>query len=269
MLTIEHVFRRSAVTLGLLVATAGGAAAQDAPAGGTDGSDDAEAQAPTTQPPAAPPSTTVNVDVNPPPPQPPPPMYAPYPIGDEEDRRDSTLERYGIGVALSGGVEGFTNETLRDATNDGGGWGVRVIVGTRSPVGLEASYIGSAQEIEALGLDTDALLVSNGVQGNLRVNLTDANIQPFAFAGVAYRHYELAQEDFNTSDIQSADDVWELPLGAGIAWKYRGLIIDARGEYRLATDEDLMPDLDAAGRLTDEDGEMHRWGVNLNAGYAF
>ena len=174
------------------------------------------------------------------------------------------LERYGIEVALGGGVEGFASQTLRDATNVGGMWDVRVAVGTRSPLAFEAAYIGSAQSIDALGLDTSAILVGNGVEGKVRVNLLDTEIQPFAFAGVGWRRYSLTNESFNTSAVSSSDDVLELPFGAGVAYKIAGFTLDARGEFRLATEEDLMP-----SRTSGAAADMHRWSANANIGYAF
>ena len=80
------------------------------------------------------------------------PEPAPAPIVYEEPR-ESWLERNGIGVSLGGGVAGFTQDDMRDTTDDGGAWGVRVAFGTRSLFGVEAEYIGSAQNINALGLD--------------------------------------------------------------------------------------------------------------------
>jgi hypothetical protein len=196
----------------------------------------------------------------------PAPIYEPQPVyqADVDETPGDTLERYGIAVALGGGVEGFASETLRDATDPGGQWNVRVAIGTRSPLAFEAAYIGSAQSIDALGLDNDAILVGNGVEGKVRVNLLDEEIQPFAFAGIGWRRYSLTNEDFNTSAVSSDDDVLELPFGVGVAYKYRGFLLDARGEMRLATEEDLMPSRNSA-----DPADMHRWGVNANIGYAF
>lgn len=178
-----------------------------------------------------------------------------------------TMEKYGIAVALGGGVEGFTNDTLRGTTDPGGLYNLRVAIGTRSPLSIEGAYIGSVQSIDALGLDSNALLVGNGLEGKLRLNLLDEAVQPFAFAGVGWRRYSLRNADFNTSAVSNDDDVIEVPMGLGLAYKIAGLQFDARGEFRYATGEDLMPS------LTDPDAgaaaEMHRWSINTNIGYAF
>jgi hypothetical protein len=187
-----------------------------------------------------------------------PPTYV------EEPEKD-VLEKYGIALSLGGGVSGFTDDTMRDVTDDGGAWGVRVAFGTRSPIAVEAEYIGSAQSIDALGLESDAVLVGNGLQAVGRVNILDAQVQPFLYGGIAWRHYNLADEGFNTSDIESDDDVLELPVGVGIGFKYEGFLIDARGEYRYVTEADMVPSLNDLG----DNASMHRYGVIANIGYAF
>jgi hypothetical protein len=185
-----------------------------------------------------------------------------------ETEQENWYKKYGVSVALGGGVSGFTNQRMRDTTNVGGDWAVRLTFGSRSPLAFEAAYIGSAQSIDALGLDTDTLLVSNGIQGNLRLNVTtNMPVQPFVFGGGAWRHYSLAREDFNTSDINNSDDVFEIPLGVGVAAKSHGFMFDARGEFRIATNSDLVPSLDSPD-LGDHSAE-HRWSANANIGYEF
>jgi hypothetical protein len=184
---------------------------------------------------------------------------------------ESMFTRFGFAISAGGGVSGFTDNTARSATQDGGGWDVRATFGTRSPIAAEISYLGSAQTIEALGLDNNAVLLGNGVQANVRVNLTtDTDVQPFLFGGAAWRRYQVTNTDSNTSDVADDDDVLEIPVGAGLAYRYRGLIIDMRGEYRRTTQEDLMPSLTQDGPFaSDSQAELHRWGVNANVGYEF
>jgi hypothetical protein len=186
-----------------------------------------------------------------------------------------TMARIGFGLTLGGGVEGFTNDTLRASTDDGGDWTVRAIFGTKLPVALEASYMGSAQNIAALGLDSNALLVGNGVGGNVRINALsgDAPVQPFIYGGVAWRRYQLTNSDFNTSDVNDQDDVLELPVGLGVAYKVGNFMFDARGEFRGSFYEDLVParsndDLEVS-ITNDNNAAMHRWGVQANIGVEF
>jgi hypothetical protein len=59
--------------------------------------------------------------------------------------------------------------------------------------------------------------------------------------------------------------VLEAPLGAGIAFRGRGLVFEARGEFRAATDEDLMSAADPTSLL--DTPTMHRYGATVNVGY--
>lgn len=255
--------------------TAGTAMAQDPPQAACpsgemseacpapDTSTSAQTQTDTTTTTTAPvPPPTTNIEVNTMPPPEPAPVEVPV-ISDTED----TLEKYGVALSLGGGVSGFTQDIMRDTTNDGGAWDVRATVGTRSILSVEGEYTGSAQSIDALGLDNDAILMGNGVSGAVRLNFLDMNFQPFVFGGLGWRHYNLTNEDtVNTSDVSDSDDVLEIPMGGGIAWKYEGFMLDARGEFRYAAYEDMVPDL----RIGETDGAtMHRYGVNLNIGFAY
>ena len=252
MLTKEHLLRGSAVLLSL-VASTGIAVAED---------DSTEGSCAPPEP-ACPP--VAQAEPAPPPPVAPQPTYEPT---YEEPKQEDMWTRYGIDVALGGGVEGFAGDSARDFTNDGGSWNLRMGIGNKSYVGFEGSYIGSAQSIDALGLDGDTILVGNGAQGAVRVNFTrDYSIQPFAYGGAAWRHYNLTNNDFNTSDIADSDDVFELPVGGGLAFTYEGFLLDARGEYRFSSGGDMMPSLDVEN-LGDSAG-MDRWGVNANIGYQF
>ena len=173
----------------------------------------------------------------------------------------SDHHRNALGIALSAGAgtSGFTSDALRGSTNVGGDWDVRATFGTRSLLAVEGSYIGSAQSISALGVDSSAMLVGNGVQGALRLNGTiDAPVQPFVFGGAAWRRYDLTNTSINTSDLAGSDDVLEIPMGVGLSGRWAGLVLDARGEFRMATNEDLVAN-----------ESMHRWGVNANVGYEF
>jgi len=198
---------------------------------------------------------------------------------DTSYERTTERERLGIAVELGAGTSSFTNSNLRDATNMSGDWDVRLVFGTRSPLAFEASYIGSAQSINALGLDNNALLVGNGVQGALRLNATiDAPVQPFLYAGAAWRRYSLQNTATNVSDVSDSDNVLEIPAGIGVAGKFKGLILDARGEFRYARDANLMPNLTGngsdvggvdVGTNNNDFAAMHRWGINANIGYEF
>ena len=189
-------------------------------------------------------------------------MVTTEPDYEMEAAPKSFIERWGLGLALGGGVEGFTEDS-ETGTDPGGNWTVRATLGTKQYIAFEGSYIGSAQSIDALGLDTNAILVGNGIQGAVRLNLlTGYRIDPFVFGGVAWRHYDLTNQAFNTSAVNGSDDVAELPLGVGVQYATAGVLLDARGEYRFASE----------GNMFDRPGfnqNMDRWGVQGNIGYEF
>lgn len=183
---------------------------------------------------------------------------------------DDYETRYGIGISAGAGAGGFTNDQLRGTSDVGADYGVRLTIGTRSPLALEASYIGSAQRITALGLDDNAYLVGNGVQGALRINTTiGMPVQPFLFAGFAWRRYDLANTATNLSDVDDVDNVVEVPLGVGMAGLFSGFMLDVRGEFRPAFEEDLVPEITESNLDAATSAPMHRWGVTANLGYEF
>jgi hypothetical protein len=185
--------------------------------------------------------------------------------GEDDDDLDVMMGRIGIGITIGGGVSGHGGR-LRDTTTTVV-TGTCAPIGTRSMLAFEASYIGSAQDIDALGLDDDAIC-SVTVPGALRFNATtDTPLQPFLFGGIAWRHYELTNEDRNVSDVADSDDALEFPLGVGIAYKMGGFLLDARGEYRIASQEDMIPAEFATS--PDDNASMHRYGVQANIGFEF
>jgi len=166
----------------------------------------------------------------------------------------------GMSASIGGGVLGFTDASTNNNIDVGGGWEARLGVGTRSIVGVEAAYTGSASNINALGLDNSAILVSNGLEGDVRLNLAGYfAVTPYVFGGVGWRRYDLTNADFNTSDVNDQDDVMEIPVGAGIEYRYRGFLFDARGTFRPAFNDDLL----GPGR------ELHTWAATGRLGFEF
>jgi hypothetical protein len=172
----------------------------------------------------------------------------------------------GAGVLLGGGVQDFSRSNARGVTNAGGFWSARLVAGTREYVGLEGAYIGSAQGINALGLDSDAVLISNGVEGAVRLNLpivvarSAALVEPFGFGGAGWSRFHVARTSVNTSDIASDDDVLTVPYGAGMMVAYRGLMADARFTYRSTFYNDL---------LRSTGGSLDNWSAGAQIGFEF
>lgn len=184
----------------------------------------------------------------------------------------------GAGLLVTGGFKDFVEPVTTDTLTPGGYWDVRGIFGTRSFVGVEAAYHGSAQDVQAIGLQDDAFLISNGVEGAVRLNapITQAMlpavdlqapllIEPFAFAGLGWQRYSLFNEGDNTSNVENQDDILTVPVGAGLAFAIAGLHLDARVTYRQAFFSELL------GGTTSSfaDNSLNSWSVGAGLGFEF
>jgi hypothetical protein len=192
------------------------------------------------------------------------PAYAP-----PAEHYEPWYMRMGFGLSLGGGVSDFVGDAARATTNIGGDWTVRGTWGTRSWLALELAYMGSAQSVDAIGLDNNAVLVGNGVTGDVRFNVLPRFIaQPFLYGGAAWRHYDVTNTNINVSDVNNTDDVFEVPVGIGLAGYIYGFMADVRGEYRMAWGNDLIPSIagENNGSLI---GSLDRWNVTGTLGMAF
>ena len=181
-------------------------------------------------------------------------------------RAQQVIEDVGVGISVGGGVVGFTESDARDLADVGGGWEARVSFGTRFPVGIEAAYVGSAQDIDALGLDSDAILLGNGVEGTARVNIPILEqVTPYGFAGIGWTNYRLVNEDFNTSNVTDSDNMGYVPLGAGVTYRVGRAAFDLRGQWKAAFNDDLVEVDDGP----EGDPSLHQWGVTGRVGFEF
>ena len=201
------------------------------------------------------------------PPAPPPapivvPVTAvPPPVAVNPDKPASGL---GIEATVGGGAIGFIDEGARNVANTGASWDARLMFGSRLPIAVEGAYVGSVQGVDALGLSTNSLLVGNGVEGTLRINLTRMRVQPYLFGGVGWTHYQLSNTATNTSNVLGRDDIGTVPMGAGITARVgRGFIFDARGTYRATFDDQLMQ-----GQSVN-DTSMQTWNATGRVGFEF
>lgn len=168
----------------------------------------------------------------------------------------------GVAVSIGGGVGGFIEEDARDVADMGGAWDARLVIGTRSVLGVELAYIGAAYDLEAPLLDDDAFLVSNGAEIAARLNLIPgAPVTPIVFGGIGFRHFSLTNDDFNQSRILDDEDVAHFPVGAGLAFHVDDLLVELRGEVRPTTGDDDM--------LGDDDTNLSTWAAKARLGFVF
>lgn len=151
------------------------------------------------------------------------------PRGRDEPKLASKI---GMSAEIGGGVVGFMTPAANAVTQTGGSWTARLAIGTRSHIGAEAAYVASAQGMDTLGVADRAYLMSNGAEGNLRLNALTGALQPYATVGVAWRRYSVMNSSFNTSDVRDTADVGEIPVGLGLAYRYRGFVGDLRLSLR-------------------------------------
>jgi len=176
----------------------------------------------------------------------------------------SVYSRVGVRLLVGGGFNEYTNGRLQNVTGDGGFWTARVIAGTREYVGMEAAYIGDARAMTGLGFSNDSRLISNGLSGNLRVNIPIIRgaslVEPFGFVGVGWSHYTVTNNNVALSDVISTDNVLTLPYGGGLAFAYKGFMADARFTYTQTYYNDLTQTIG---------GNLNNWGVGGQIGFEY
>jgi hypothetical protein len=173
----------------------------------------------------------------------------------------------GFGFQVGGGVTGFSRKETRDSFGTGGYWDARALIGSRSFLGAELAYVGSAREASAGGLAGSAALLGNGAEAAVRVNLPiEANrllVEPFLFGGVGWTYYQVVNEDGNSSNIKDHANALSIPFGAGVSTSFNHFMIDARFTYRSVFDDDLV-------RVTSSErqhADLQNWSAGLTVGY--
>jgi hypothetical protein len=99
------------------------------------------------------------------------------PASSPVETRSGPISGIGVGATVCGGLTGFVDQQARAFTDAGPSWEARITVGTRLPIAIEGAYVGLAQNIDALGVDDNALIVGHGAEGAVRLNLTRIAVQ--------------------------------------------------------------------------------------------
>jgi hypothetical protein len=166
---------------------------------------------------------------------------------------------YGGAFLIGGGVNNFSGSRANDATRPGGGWNVRAVVGTRTPVGFELAYSGGMHDIRMGGTGNDDTLVHNGFEGGLRLALPltprRALIAPFLYAGVGWDRYDVIERGQPPPGWTDDDYELAIPVGLGLAAALKGVMVELRAGYRKAFDEEVFGQAD-----------MSTWSVMLSLG---
>ncbi len=185
-------------------------------------------------------------------------------IGSAQDWRGAgareLLTPLGEYVLVGGGVTDFTKSELKDRFDVGGGWDVRLGIGSRYFVGAEVAYVGSLSPGKGAGPDLQA----NGAEGVVRAQYPWATggwlVEPFAFGGIGWSRLSLRNAPPGVAD---SDDIGVVPFGGGVTVGYGRVLLDARFTYRTSFSEGTA--LGATGAKPD----YQRWAVNASLGYEF
>jgi hypothetical protein len=194
----------------------------------------------------------------------PPPAPAPPPVASARALRSIV----GVEGTVGGGVTGFVGKAARAFGAVGGSWEVRVTWGSRLPVSLEAAYVGSAQPMQGLALESGALLVGNGAEASVRINIFPAaqRIQPYIFGGAGWINYQVENTQIVAADLGQSDNVLEVPLGAGITGRLpRGFVIDLRATGRATFNDTLFNDAAAAANV--RSAGLSSWNLGARLGW--
>jgi hypothetical protein len=166
--------------------------------------------------------------------------------------------RVGLQIEVGGGAQGFLDGDATSITDPGGSWTARAVVGTRSHIAGEVAYVGSAQALDVLGVADRANIMSNGVEGMLRVNILTGALQPYVGAGYTWRHYNITNSSFNTSSVADKGNVSEIPIAAGLAYRFRPFVLDTRFNLHNAFATTIIPE-----------ANLSTWGVDAKVGFEF
>ncbi len=164
-------------------------------------------------------------------------------------------------LLLGAGLVDFTAPELRNRANVGGAVEVRLGVGSRSFLGIEAAYVGSFRGGAAREHD----LVTHGAEGIVRLQYPHgahgALVEPFAFAGLGFGRLEVRDAPAGEED---SDDFGVVPFGAGVMLGSGRLLFDARLTYRKAFREDLSVSGSRRARAS-----FDQWGLSAAVGFEF
>lgn len=178
--------------------------------------------------------------------------------GAQEKPRHELLVPAGMSASVGAGTFTYTSMTVRGMTGIPGTWDARVTLGTRTLFAGEVAYVGGAQAIDALGLDRSAVLLSNGVEGAVRLHAFRGNLQPYVLVGASWKYLSIQNASFNTSNVLNFDNLFEIPAAVGISYRYRSVLTDLRFGYRAAFETKIIPNRN-----------LSSWDMGLRVGYEF
>jgi hypothetical protein len=194
-----------------------------------------------------------------------PAAAASAPSAPPSSLREVPFRHEGVAVSLGGGVTGYTDGATRGYLGTGGYWELRGLLGARSFLGSEIAYVGSSRGLDGPGVDRGAMLVANGLEGGMRLNLPlqlgqAVRFTPFLFGGPGFTHLRITGTDAVGPGMSTSDTALVLTSGAGFSFTCRRLILGARFTYRQLRGADLI-------EIDDDPARMQSWSTGLTLGY--
>lgn len=170
--------------------------------------------------------------------------------------------RAGVLLEAGAGVMNFVNGGYRDLTNPGVSWAARLVLGTRSVLGGEVSYLGTLQDLQGSG---DSKLLRNGLEGGLRLGIPIAPghwfLSPYVYGGVGWNRLQVISGS-ELRSLSTPNDLLSVPAGLGMLIGHHGVTFDVRSTYRWTFFNDLP--VSSAGRA-----KADLWSVDFLLGYEF
>jgi hypothetical protein len=173
----------------------------------------------------------------------------------------------GIGITAGAGVMDFTQQRARSFTDPGVTWGVTATFGTRLPVALDVSYVGSSQNINLAGFSSDSYLLGQGVNGDLRIQYPKGWVRPYIFGGIGWRQMSIKRQNVFGTGFLDFDNQGTVPFGAGLAiGQVNGIMFDLHGTGTVTFDDEML-----SGVLQNqgERSHMNTWDVTARIGGEF
>ncbi len=135
-------------------------------------------------------------------------------------------EKFGLSIQGQIGVGQMVRdlETERDLV-----YGAILGLSFAGPLGLELDYQHAENDVKGFGAPT---LKQDGFLGHVRFDFGKGTLIPFVYGGLGWVHY-----DVSSTLLDTTSDRLMIPLGAGLEFKAKPLIIGIRGEYQWATSE--------------------------------
>lgn len=181
-----------------------------------------------------------------------------------ETPRRSWTDRLTPSVAVGLGATAFVNGAMRDVFSTGPTWSVRAALGRTREVRVEIAYVGSSQQITGDGIGASELR-GHGAHAGLRINVGPTlPVEPTLFIAGGWTRFAV-RGGATGPMLTRTDDVLEIPVGVGFAYRAGGFVFDTRFAFTIVSGADLLAQTDPT---TSQPGEtMHHVGLTLSAGY--